>query len=187
LSGGQWISEDALNVVVSSEGPAVYDTKGRMVEKKKRRVFAKFERMMAPQWVRELDVVKDLRMNARPENMLRENWLCFYSLAGDVQRHGWTEEEQEAIRERLNRTEDVIAVERPRLAAPWPAYDKLKVQGKRTAELVAAKIAETVAELELDPGYVIAYEEQNLNRQAVIDALRVEADEKEEAEPLIAA
>ena len=184
----QWISADALHVVVRSEGPDVYDTKGRMIEKKKRRVFAKFERLMAPQWVRELDVAKNMRMDARPENMLPGNWLCFYSLESATQRHGWTEEEQQAIKERLDRTEGAIKVERPKLSAPWPAYDKLVVHGQRKAEHVAAKIAETVKELELDPAYVIAYEEQNLNREPVIRAVAALAETKEpEEEPLIAA
>jgi hypothetical protein len=187
LSQDSWISADALHVVVRSEGPAIHDTKGRMVEKKKRRVFAEFERLMAPQWVRELDVAKTLRMDARPENMPPGNWLCFYSLSSGVQRHGWTAEEQEAIRERLDRTEGVVPVERPKLAAPWPAYDKLTVVGRRTEEIVAAKIAETVKELEIDPLYVVAYEEQNENREAVIAAVRATVPAEEEAEPLIAA
>jgi hypothetical protein len=187
LSQDTWIAADALHVVVRSEGPAVFDTKGRMVEKKKRRVFADFERMMAPQWVRELEAAKSLQMNSRPENMARENWLCFYSLDGATQRHGWTEEEQEAIRERLNGTAGAVRVEQPRLAAPWPAYDKLTVVGRRTAEIVAEKIAETVKELELDPAYVVAYEEQNENREAVIAAVRATVPVEEEPEPLIAA
>jgi hypothetical protein len=187
MSLSQWISADALHVVVRSEAPAVYDTKGRMVEKKKRRVSAKFERMMAPQWVRELEEAKSLKMDSRPENMQRENWLCFYSLSGDAQRHGWSAEEQEAITERLNRTEGAVRVERPKLAAPWPSYDKLTVHGRRTVDIVAAKIAETVKELELDPVYVVAYEEQNENREAVVAAVRATVPAGEEAEPLIAA
>jgi hypothetical protein len=184
----QYIAADALHIVVRSEGPALFDTKGQMVEKKKRRVFARFERSMAPHWVRELDVAKNLRMDARPENMLPGNWLCFYSVEGDAQRHGWTAEEQDAIRERLDRTEGAVKVERPRLAAPWPAYDKLTVVGRRTAEIVGEKIAETVKELELDPAYVIAYEEQNENREAVIAAVRATVPvEETEDEPLIAA
>jgi hypothetical protein len=159
-----------------------------MVEKKRRRVFAKFERVVAPKWVRELDVVKTLRMDQRPSNVLRENWLAYYDLSGDAQRNGWNAEEQAAIVERLNRTEGAIPVERPKLSPPWPAYDKLTVHGRRTAAIVAEKIAETVKENGYDPAYVIAYETENANREEVIAAVAATVDvEETEDEPLITA
>lgn len=60
---------------------------------------------------------------------------------------------------------DAIVYEPPVLRAPWPAYDKIG-QG------AAAKIPATVRDLGLDPSYVIAYEEQNKNRDGVIAALK---------------
>jgi hypothetical protein len=71
----------------------------------------------------------------------------------------------------------ILAAEPVTLAPPWPAYDKLVVQGRRTIDLVVEKIAATVSENGYDPALVAEYERQNLNRREVLEALEpVEAD-----------
>lgn len=89
--------------------------------------------------------------------------------------NGWTDEEREIVEARVRSGPgngvDYIVVDTPRVPAPWPAYDKLRPQGKRTVEMVAEKIAETIAELEIDPQHVLAYERENENRPAVIAAV----------------
>lgn len=89
--------------------------------------------------------------------------------------HNWTDEEREIVENKIRTGPgngvDYIVVDTPRVPAPWPAYDNLKVVGKRTVEMVAEKIAETVSELGIDPDRVLAYERENDNRPAVIAAV----------------
>ena len=67
--------------------------------------------------------------------------------------------------------QDYVLVEQPVLVAPWPSYDKLTAQGRRTVEMVAEKIAAQVTENGYDVGQVLAYERQTLNRPEVVAAL----------------
>lgn len=55
--------------------------------------------------------------------------------------------------------------------APWPAYDKLVPQGRRTVEIVAEKIAAMTLDMGLSPADVVAYEREHANRPEVIEAL----------------
>lgn len=64
-----------------------------------------------------------------------------------------------------------VMVEAQKAAAPWPAYDKLTVQGRRTIDLVVAKIVEKIEEDGYQPADVLAYERENLNRPEIIDAV----------------
>lgn len=67
-------------------------------------------------------------------------------------------------------------------AAPWPAYDKLIVQGRRTAEMIAEKIALMTLDMGLDPEAVLTYERENANRPQVVEQLEglIKAEEVEE-------
>jgi hypothetical protein len=89
--------------------------------------------------------------------------------------NGWTDDErvtvEEAVKNGPGNGIDYIVVDRPAAPKPWPAYDKLTAQGRRTIGMVAEKIAETTRELELDPQHVILYERENENRPEVIAAL----------------
>jgi hypothetical protein len=160
-------------VLVRNETEAQYDTKGHQLEPKKRHVFAKFKRGTAPGWALKigLDTFEFRRMPER--GVAKEQWVAFYDVKEDAQQMGWSEEEQAAIVKKLDSDAGhaVLRVSKPKLAAPWPAYTKLVVQGQRTIEKVAAKIAETVEELGLDPADVIAYEQENLGRPEVVNAL----------------
>lgn len=169
---GQWISEDPIHVVVRNEEPALHDTQGRLVKPAQRRVYAKFNRGTAPGWASEIGV-KSFEFRRMPERgIAKEQWLAYYDVREDAQRMGWTEEEQEAIISRLEEVvHAVLPVEPPRLSAPWPAYDKLVPQGKRTIDMVAAKIVEKVEEDGYNPVDVLEYEKQNLNRVEVVVAL----------------
>ena len=68
-------------------------------------------------------------------------------------------------------------------APPWPAYDKLVAQGRRTIELVADKITLMTLDMGVDPETVLAYEREHLNRPLVVEALKglssTEVDEEE--------
>ena len=79
----------------------------------------------------------------------------------------WTKERKQEVEQRLLASVGTghIHVEKPRLEAPWRGYPKIK--GKNAAE----EIARIVRETEFDPHYVMNYERENLNRQAVIDAV----------------
>jgi hypothetical protein len=60
----------------------------------------------------------------------------------------------------LGKAEGYMLVEKPQLPAPWPAYDDLTVQGRRSAEHVAAKNLEIAAATGVQIDALIAYERQ---------------------------
>lgn len=66
---------------------------------------------------------------------------------------------------------DFILVEQPKIPRPWPRYDELRVQGRRTVEMVVETIVAKVKEDGYSPEDVLAYERQNLNRPEVVEAL----------------
>ncbi|MFA5052998.1 MAG: hypothetical protein WC565_03000 [Parcubacteria group bacterium] len=77
---------------------------------------------------------------------------------------------------------DYIEVEPVKVPAPWPKYDSLVKQGRRSIEMVAEQIVETAKLMGLDPETVLHYERGHLNRSEVIAALEelVAAPEAEE-------
>lgn len=79
---------------------------------------------------------------------------------------------------------DYVVVESVKLKAPWPKYDSLIPQGRRTLVMVAEQIAATAAQIGIDPETVRAYERANLDRPVVLAALDVPV---EEAEVLVSA
>ena len=76
----------------------------------------------------------------------------------------------------------VLADEPVKLPPPWPAYDKLVAQGRRTLEMVVEKIKAQVDEAGYDPVAVIAYERENLNRPEVIAALEPQTADEPDVE-----
>lgn len=86
------------------------------------------------------------------------------------------------------RGQDYIVVIPEKIQAPWPKYDSLVVHGQRKIHHVVEKIVVAIGDLGVDPDHVVAYEQQNLNRPEVVDAvLALNTAEEEEAEPLVAA
>lgn len=104
----------------------------------------------------------------------------------DAEAHmrGWDSETKALVDERLltglGYGDDHILVEKPKLPAPWPNYDKLVPRGKRTADMVAQLIADKVRDDGYDADTVVAYESENLNRSEVINAIRQAAARDEE-------
>lgn len=184
----EFIAEDMVRVKIRSEIPALYDTSGRQVEPGKRRLYAQFERGNASRWAREQGLAA-FGFDRMPEGTVPERWLCYYNSADDQKFRGWTDEERAEIERVLPTIHSVVLVERPKVAAPWPAYDKLTVTGRRTIEHVVEKITAAVTDLGLDPDAVVAYERENLNRPEVLAAMETlaEGEKEEEPEPLIAA
>jgi len=107
-----------------------------------------------------------------------------------AKKHGWTADEkarfEEVLRNSPSNGSDYIIVDTPRVPKPWPKYDDLVVIGRRTIEMVAKEIAETVSSLGLDPDFVSAYERENANRPEVLAAL-AESKTVEPEEELIQA
>lgn len=93
--------------------------------------------------------------------------LSFYDTDAEAAAQEWDDETHqrvvETMRKKLAVSGDAyFEAERPRLAPPWPNYDKLTNE---------KAIANTVAELGIDLGYALEYERQNENRPKVIAAL----------------
>jgi hypothetical protein len=80
-------------------------------------------------------------------------------------------EVEEFLRSYVMNGVDYIEVEPVKVPSPWPKYDSLVKQGRRTIEMVAEQIVETIGLMGLDPGDVLHYERGNLNRPEVIEAL----------------
>lgn len=182
----QFIAENEPHVFVRSENPAVYDTKGRLVQPKSRRLAAQFRRGTAPAFAREKGL-KAFEFKGLPDSGISPGqWLSYFDSVHAQRQFGWTDEEREAVEAKLLE-QGYMRVEPDRLQAPWPAYDKLVAQGARTVEKVAAKITETVIENGYDPEEVAAFERENLNRPEVLDALASLIETPAEPEPLVAA
>lgn len=79
---------------------------------------------------------------------------------------------------------DLMHFPKPKTPAPWKNYDALKAGGRGNSTVEVAreivKIADTIG---ADPGQVMAYEMENLNRREVLHAIEVwasrEPDEEE--------
>lgn len=85
----------------------------------------------------------------------------------------WTPEIKRKVEELLDRGvgPDYFRSEKPKMTAPWPAYDTLVPHGQRKIEHVSQKIIETMVEIGADPEYVLQYERENLRREPVIAAI----------------
>lgn len=189
----QFIAEDPVHVVVRSAVPRMYDPRdpSRLIREGQPRLFAKFQRGTAPAYAQRkgLEIYSFRKIHNTGiggGEMPREQWVCFFDSVQAQDEHGWTDEQREAVEEKLI-TLGYVQVEPERLAAPWPAYDKLVAHGRRTIEMVAEKIAEKVTEDGYSPHAVIAYERENLNRPQVIAALEalISGGDTED-EPLLA-
>lgn len=116
--------------------------------------------------------------------------LGYYDTDIAAQQFGWDADTKKLVEDRLlsgaSYGIDYLRVEKPKLPAPWPTYDTLVQQGRRTNQMVAEKIAETVADIGIDPQVVINYERENLGREEVIKAVEVLLEPKP-AEEIVAA
>lgn len=185
----QFIDEDAVHVVVRSETPALYDPATRqMVAAKRRRVYAKFTRGTAPSYAIEL-AKQMFGFNKKPAEIAVERWCAFYDSKQAQYEFGWTDEEREAIEERLIR-QGYVQAEKPKLPAPYRNYDAhRKTVGKRTIEHVIADITATFEAAGFDIDAAAAYEAENGNSPEVLAALAAlkPAAEPEAEEQVIAA
>lgn len=158
-----FISEDPETHVVRAEVPAVYDTQGRMIAPKQRRITIKFQRGYAPQWVKDV-ALRTFEFRKRPVEIPAETWVSSYDSLEDQSTQGWTDEERQEIERVLLQAPGVLQVEEPKLAKPWPSIDKLTITKTRDAQTVAAEMTRMAAETGVDLGDVAAYVGQNVGR-----------------------
>lgn len=163
----------------------LYDDKGRMVRPKQRRVFAKFRRGMAPGWAVAIGV-GTFPMKDRPPEVDPAAWLCAYDSDADE----WNDEEKAAVEAKLEER-GYLRVEKPRLKAPYPMYDKHRktAQGRTIATVVKdIEAAYESAGFNLDAA--IAYEQENGADEkvlAALEGLRETPTEVESLDDVIAA
>lgn len=150
-----------------------------------RQLVAEFRKGGVPTWA--LPIAENtFKMGGKPPGLPPQVWLNTYDSDLDAKERGWTEEEKALIEAKLRSKGYIVEIVPTKPVAPWPTYDKIVVQGKRTIVHVAEKIASEVSEGGIDPADVIVYERANLNRAEVIAALEGLSAEEEEAEPLVA-
>lgn len=94
---------------------------------------------------------------------------------------------EDRIRNSMSFGSDYIEIEAPRAPEPWPNYDELTAQGRRTNEMVAEKIASTVQDLGYSVEHVLVYERENKNRPEVIAALEALTAEPEPDQTIVSA
>lgn len=182
----EFIAEDPVHVVVASEQKPIFDGRGRMVQPKVRRLWAKFQRGIAPEYAQKV-ALDTFGFRKIHEGVERERWFGYYNSRDAQLQNGWTDEEHDLIVAKL-RDQDYLEVKPVKLPAPWPAYDKLVTQGQRKIEHVAEKIVASVLEGGYDAAEVAAYERQNANRPEVLDALgALTAPVEEPQEQIVAA
>lgn len=167
----QFIAEDPIHVVIRNETPALYDTAGRMVAPVKRRVFAKFVRGVAPGWA--LAVAQgSFEFRKMPMDVTFQQWVAYYDSVEDQGNMGWTDEEREAIEEKLYSHHACVVVERPKVPAPWPKYDEIVASKEGLSNKdVIDRILARISEDGYDPKVILDYELENRRRKSVIDAL----------------
>ena len=94
--------------------------------------------------------------------------------------HGWSDEDRSFVEQRILAIGDpnVMVVEVPRVPAPYAKYDAhRRTQGQRKLEHVLADIAQTYEVAGFDVEQAVAYEQQNLADERVLEALRALAPE----------
>jgi hypothetical protein len=185
------IAENPVEVRLRAKVKEVVDQHGRTVMPEQPAIVAKFRRGIAPQWARDIGLAR-FTFTTCPEDVDPATWVAYLDTDDEAVERGWSKEEHEFADQRLKEIAGdygYIPAERPKLEAPWPTYDRIVPQGQRTMEKVAAKIAETVAELGLDATVVAGYERENLNRPEVLLALEalVVVQEPEVDEELVSA
>ena len=145
-------------------------------------LFVKFFRGgNVPEHVKALaDQLPGLRQGIGPEGdpyLDRIGWWDSYAAQKD---YDWSDEEREFVEQRILQIGDpnVLVVEAPRVPAPYAKYDAhRRTQGQRKLEHVLADIAQTYEVAGFDVEQAVAYEQQNLADERVIEALRALAPE----------
>lgn len=169
----QFIAEDPIHVVCQNETQPLHDTSGRLVRPGGRRLYAKFERGVAPRFAQEIGL-RVFEFRKMPEGgVTAEQWLAYYDSVEAQQRHGWTDDERTVIEAKLKTLDGVLVVERPRQPAPWPSYDEIVAsRGGLSSKQVVEKILATIDATGIAPAAVIAYELENRARKSIVAAIQ---------------
>lgn len=161
------------NLMITFRGPKkIHAQNGEVVETRPR-VRAPFTHGPVPEWAGTI-AKERLDFRGMPSDMVPEQFMSSFDSDVSAQLEGWTKEEKEALEHFLLTKADqtqYILVEQPKAGIPWRTYDKIVVHGRRSIEHVAAEIADITEKTGVDPDVVIAYEQENLNRAEVIDAV----------------
>lgn len=158
--------------VIKAEQALIQGPQGPMMQVMREPVIAIFQKAGVTPWERQF-AAQHFGFVGLAEGEDPLGRISSYDTDEEAIRHGWSPEQKIAVEELLDRQQsaDYFRVEKPRTPAPWPNYDEIVPQGRRTIELVAAQIAETVQTLGIDPEAVIVYELENKARPEVLEAL----------------
>lgn len=116
---------------------------------------------------------------ALPDGVHPESRLSFFDTKATTWDDATRDKVEKFMRETPSNGQSFLEIEAPRLSPPWPNYDQLKSNGSKS---LSAVIADKVREDGYDPNDVISYEQENLDRPEVIQALTVLAHSVEEDE-----
>lgn len=168
----QFLAPDPLHVVIRNEDPALFDSRGRMVKPKGRRLYAKFRRGLPGEAVSAAVAAFDT--GRLPEDMTPGRWFCLYDSNLDQQQMGWTDSEREAIEAKLIELGH-LRFEAQKSDVPYDNYLKhRKVHGKRTVEHAIRDIVSAVELVGVSPDRIEAYERDHADESsdAILEGVR---------------
>jgi hypothetical protein len=163
------------------------------VKETRPRIFAKFARGGAPDWVVK-HALATLNFTGIPQNVTPEQRLWVWDSVAAQKAGGWSNQERQDIENFMlqqlsdGNTNDYCVAEKTAVVAPWPAYDKLQAVGDITEEEIADQILARVQDMEISPDAVLDYERENMSREAVVAAIEKYRDElKAQTEIIVSA
>lgn len=173
-----------LQRVCRLEDPGLFDPQGRRVSPRQRKLVAQFVRGGAPPWIVE-QARERFDFRGRGDGEPIEMMIGVFDSAMAAKQHRWSEDEHDAVVREIRDTVNPywFIAEQPQVPAPWPTYDALTVQGRRTAEAVAAENVETAAKIGVPLGDLVAYEAQNRNDERILAAYRAALEVVAASEP----
>jgi hypothetical protein len=151
-------------------------------------IWLNLERGTAPDWAVD-EAVKHFRFAFRPTpgsiggaDIPVNQWCVYVDTVEWQKRFNHSDEIREKAEAILGSDPDMLAVEPPVLRPPWPNYDSITIQGRRTAVEVARQNLETAREIGVSLEDLIDYEVARFNREGVVAAYEEvrQADQAEE-------
>lgn len=142
----------------------IFTPKGDVMGKRPR-LFAQFQRGGMPDWAYDF-VTRKLEFAGQSEGMPLSYRTGVFDSHQAQKDYGWSDEDRRLVEEFLdaNQGSNFVRAEPPRLAAPWPAIEKVTVQGRRTLEVVADQLVKTASEIGVPVEDVAAYVRQEQGR-----------------------
>jgi len=157
-----------LRVYVSGSEP-ILDSKGQYIGKTQPLV-AQFIKGGAAGWAIE-EAEKVFNFSGRSHDEPVSMMVGVFDSAVAKEANNWSDDQHDRVVAHFKKGNPYWrVVEAPKPEAPWPNYDELGPQGKRTTEIVAEKNLATAGEIGVSVNALIDYERATRNDAKIIAA-----------------